>query len=91
MIDPMNFHDTPEDVAADEEAHRLEEARRMLEKAKLANRNRARMEQKLREMQKPVIVSVAPGSGKIRRNGPCPCGSGKKFKRCHGDPKNTEA
>ncbi|GAA3759827.1 preprotein translocase subunit SecA [Spinactinospora alkalitolerans] len=22
------------------------------------------------------------------RNAPCPCGSGKKFKRCHGDPKN---
>jgi hypothetical protein len=21
---------------------------------------------------------------KIRRNGPCPCGSGKKFKNCHG-------
>ena len=23
--------------------------------------------------------------GKIGRNEPCPCGSGKKFKRCHGD------
>ncbi|MQA05272.1 MAG: preprotein translocase subunit SecA [Streptosporangiales bacterium] len=22
------------------------------------------------------------------RNAPCPCGSGRKFKRCHGDPKN---
>ncbi|TDD81229.1 preprotein translocase subunit SecA [Actinomadura rubrisoli] len=22
------------------------------------------------------------------RNDPCPCGSGKKFKRCHGDPRN---
>ncbi|WP_017538503.1 preprotein translocase subunit SecA [Nocardiopsis halophila] len=22
------------------------------------------------------------------RNAPCPCGSGKKFKKCHGDPKN---
>ncbi|PRY01523.1 preprotein translocase subunit SecA [Allonocardiopsis opalescens] len=25
---------------------------------------------------------------KVPRNAPCPCGSGKKFKRCHGDPKN---
>ena len=25
------------------------------------------------------------------RNGPCPCGSGKKFKRCHGDPTNRDA
>jgi preprotein translocase subunit SecA len=23
------------------------------------------------------------------RNDPCPCGSGKKFKRCHGDPRNN--
>ena len=23
----------------------------------------------------------------VPRNAPCPCGSGKKFKRCHGDPK----
>jgi len=25
-----------------------------------------------------------PGSGKISRNAPCPCGSGLKFKKCHG-------
>jgi uncharacterized protein YecA (UPF0149 family) len=24
------------------------------------------------------------GGGKVGRNDPCPCGSGKKFKRCHG-------
>ncbi|CND90226.1 protein translocase subunit secA [Mycobacterium tuberculosis] len=24
----------------------------------------------------------------VNRNDPCPCGSGKKFKRCHGDPRN---
>ena len=23
-------------------------------------------------------------SGEVSRNSPCPCGSGKKFKRCHG-------
>ena len=23
--------------------------------------------------------------GKVSRNAPCPCGSGKKFKYCHGD------
>jgi preprotein translocase subunit SecA len=22
--------------------------------------------------------------GKVRRNAPCPCGSGKKYKQCHG-------
>jgi preprotein translocase subunit SecA len=25
----------------------------------------------------------------VSRNDPCPCGSGKKFKRCHGDPRNA--
>jgi preprotein translocase subunit SecA len=26
-----------------------------------------------------------PGTwGKVQRNAPCPCGSGKKFKHCHG-------
>ncbi|WP_113704100.1 preprotein translocase subunit SecA [Nonomuraea lactucae] len=29
--------------------------------------------------------------GNVERNAPCPCGSGKKYKRCHGDPKNTQA
>jgi preprotein translocase subunit SecA len=28
------------------------------------------------------------GYGDVPRNAPCPCGSGKKFKRCHGDPRN---
>jgi preprotein translocase subunit SecA len=34
--------------------------------------------------------SGAPGAdfGDVPRNAPCPCGSGKKFKRCHGDPRN---
>ncbi|MEV6861406.1 preprotein translocase subunit SecA [Streptosporangium subroseum] len=28
--------------------------------------------------------------GNVERNAPCPCGSGKKYKRCHGDPKHVE-
>lgn len=26
------------------------------------------------------------GEAKVNRNDPCPCGSGEKFKRCHGAP-----
>jgi preprotein translocase subunit SecA len=26
----------------------------------------------------------------VGRNAPCPCGSGRKFKQCHGDPRNRE-
>ena len=33
------------------------------------------------EKDKPVPVTVGP---KIGRNDPCPCGSGKKYKNCHG-------
>lgn len=29
-------------------------------------------------------ASAAPGESKPGRTDPCPCGSGKKFKRCHG-------
>ncbi len=32
-----------------------------------------------REKQEPVTVEDEPG-----RNDPCPCGSGKKYKKCHG-------
>ena len=31
------------------------------------------------KVTKPVIADKRPG-----RNEPCPCGSGKKFKNCHG-------
>jgi SEC-C motif len=34
--------------------------------------------------QAPVTsTTTAPRPGKIGRNDPCPCGSGKKYKRCH--------
>jgi preprotein translocase subunit SecA len=40
-----------------------------------------------------VETSRGPAAGddytRVGRNDPCPCGSGRKFKRCHGDPRNT--
>jgi preprotein translocase subunit SecA len=35
-------------------------------------------------------TTLADGAdySKVGRNAPCPCGSGKKFKQCHGDPRN---
>jgi preprotein translocase subunit SecA len=29
-------------------------------------------------------TAIAPGVDKVGRNDPCPCGSGKKYKKCHG-------
>lgn len=31
------------------------------------------------------------GTQKVGRNDPCPCGSGKKYKKCHGDPTSEVA
>ncbi len=33
---------------------------------------------------KPKAVEAPTGIKKVGRNDPCPCGSGKKYKRCHG-------
>jgi preprotein translocase subunit SecA len=33
---------------------------------------------------KPPTASISAPGEKIGRNEPCPCGSGKKYKRCHG-------
>ncbi|MFW6204887.1 MAG: preprotein translocase subunit SecA, partial [Actinomycetota bacterium] len=32
-------------------------------------------------------AAAQPEFGDVPRNAPCPCGSGRKFKRCHGDPR----
>jgi uncharacterized Zn-finger protein len=32
----------------------------------------------------PSIGNITAGLGTVGRNEPCPCGSGLKFKRCHG-------
>ncbi|MGB7981177.1 MAG: preprotein translocase subunit SecA [Candidatus Nanopelagicales bacterium] len=33
------------------------------------------------------VAETADEFAGVGRNAPCPCGSGKKFKRCHGDPR----
>jgi hypothetical protein len=48
----------------------------------------ADMERRTRHMATPVDVDVhttRPRKNKIGRNDPCPCRSGKKYKRCHGE------
>lgn len=39
-------------------------------------------------VSRPYIMRINPTTrqrerGKVGRNDPCPCGSGKKFKKCH--------
>ena len=35
-------------------------------------------------------ISADGDFSRVGRNDPCPCGSGRKFKRCHGDPRHRE-
>jgi uncharacterized protein YecA (UPF0149 family) len=43
-------------------------------------------EEEVASSQEPVasMEDVAPSAAKVGRNDPCPCGSGKKFKKCCG-------
>jgi len=46
--------------------------------------------------QAAVVVTAQPqnrgtGGKKVGRNQPCPCGSGKKYKNCHGAPTGPQA
>jgi preprotein translocase subunit SecA len=34
--------------------------------------------------EKPAAKAPAKAGPKVGRNDPCPCGSGKKYKKCHG-------
>jgi preprotein translocase subunit SecA len=59
-------------------ADELEEAfmrrkRRELEQARMAGAGEAQQ-----------VQQVVRGQEKVGRNDPCPCGSGKKYKKCHG-------
>jgi preprotein translocase subunit SecA len=59
-------------------ADELEEAfmrrkRRELEQARMAGSGEAQQ-----------VQQVVRGQEKVGRNDPCPCGSGKKYKKCHG-------
>jgi preprotein translocase subunit SecA len=40
-----------------------------------------REEERLKALSPAPVVRVAP---KVGRNDACPCGSGKKYKKCHG-------
>jgi preprotein translocase subunit SecA len=38
----------------------------------------------------PVVAPFVRSDRKVGRNEPCPCGSGKKFKHCHGALAGTQ-
>ncbi len=74
----------------EEQMHMLEARRRM--EAEVAMRNQrlqhdevSALESESAPVQEPAVAQPATRlTPKIGRNDPCPCGSGKKFKACHG-------
>jgi preprotein translocase subunit SecA len=83
---------TPEEVAAAEQRIEEESERRMerarAQHAEFAGAAQAEQEggetAVLAEAEEPKAQPFKRFGDKIGRNDPCPCGSGKKYKQCHG-------
>ncbi|WP_380182004.1 preprotein translocase subunit SecA [Kalamiella sp. sgz302252] len=65
----------PEEVEAMEEQRR-EEAERLAQQQQLSHVDT--------ETEAAMALAEQTGERKVGRNDPCPCGSGKKYKQCHG-------
>lgn len=65
---------TPEEIEQIKKAQQAD-----LEAQLNAHRRSQEAQQKSEELK-----SIKRSSNKVKRNDPCPCGSGKKFKQCHG-------
>jgi len=88
-----------EEDEAEEERKRAEVARQVEEQQRIAAQSavmdmtRGIQKQHEREMKELQFAApgettasqtVSNGGPKVGRNDPCPCGSGKKYKKCHG-------
>ncbi len=63
-------------IARQEDARRLEQPRRASQRQVLSSHGQMTAAAQLAQVRREIP--------KVGRNDPCPCGSGKKFKRCHG-------
>ncbi len=70
-------------VMHEEDVERLEEERRQQQ---LREQEQARLNQGAAGEAPPQQQPVKRESEKVGRNAPCPCGSGKKYKKCCGQP-----
>ncbi|PHM74381.1 preprotein translocase subunit SecA [Xenorhabdus kozodoii] len=70
-------------VRMPEEVEALEQQRRE-EAERLARQQHLSHEVEQGALMSKAEAQVAAGERKVGRNDPCPCGSGKKYKHCHG-------
>ncbi|MBD1364832.1 preprotein translocase subunit SecA [Mucilaginibacter sp. ZT4R22] len=75
----------PEQVREAKPEPKLDLKKMRTSKPELVGENNGMPFEDTREIQKATPVKVEQ---KIGRNDPCPCGSGKKFKNCHGVGQN---
>ena len=54
------------------------------EKRKAKAKQKRLLHASAKDQQAPVVTTVKRDKPKIGRNDPCPCGSGKKYKKCCG-------
>ncbi len=76
-------------VRTEEDVEAVEEQRRRQEEAKVSYQHAqasalGEAEEALSEQEEAHHTPFVREGRKIGRNEPCPCGSGKKYKRCHG-------
>jgi preprotein translocase subunit SecA len=74
---------SPDQVREAEARRRTDMSRYKTQKSDLPNVNNPmeRANTQTQEKSKPQPVKVEK---RVGRNDPCPCGSGKKYKQCHG-------
>lgn len=71
----------PEEIREAKPEPKLDMRQMRVTKPQLVHETNGVPDEDTRELQKPMPVKVEQ---KIGRNDPCPCGSGKKYKNCHG-------
>jgi preprotein translocase subunit SecA len=76
----LRVHLISQQSAAEQEARRLAEQRRAMQRLTEVHAEAGADG----EAPKPKQETVVRQTPKVGRNDPCPCGSGKKYKKCHG-------
>lgn len=71
----------PEEIREAKPEPKLDMRQMRVSKPQLVHETNGVPDEDTRELQKPMPVKAEQ---KIGRNDPCPCGSGKKYKNCHG-------
>lgn len=83
----MSFVQIRREDPAEEEARQRREAEEMAKRMQFQHAEAPSLEQDpAAEEEGDLAVATAPvrAEPKVGRNEPCPCGSGKKYKHCHG-------